>query len=188
MCLEDRNTVKRGRSAEPLIFLRIDALRRSLELSLVLAMLRSSRLADLTLDHFFEIFDAFALVGLGRTNRADFRGGLAEQLAIDAGEDDHVLLDLGADALGQIERHWMRKAERHVELLARHFGLVTDAVDFQATLEAFGDALDHVRQVGAQRAMVGAHGAIIRRALTLHVLAGDLDRNPRRHFSLELTL
>src|SRR6185503_8560652 len=107
MCFAERNTDSRGRSVVPLTFLRIDAFRRRRLSSLLLAMivassLRGAGLADLAVNHFLEILDALALVGLGRADVADLRRGLAELLAIDPAQDHHVLVHLGRDALGQL--------------------------------------------------------------------------------------
>ncbi len=41
-------------------------------------------------DPFFSVLDAFALVGLGTTVFADFRGNLTDLLLVDAGNDDSV--------------------------------------------------------------------------------------------------
>ena len=62
---------------------------------------------------------------------ANLGGGLTEELAVDAGQDDDVLVDLGRDALRQVEDDRMREAERHVELLAGDLGAITDAVDLE---------------------------------------------------------
>src|SRR5205823_3007246 len=82
-----------------------------------------------------------ALVRLRRTEVADLRRDLTEELAIAARQRQDVLVDLGADRLRQIEHHRVREAEREGDLLPRHLGAITDAVDLELLLEPDGDAL-----------------------------------------------
>src|SRR6185295_8872225 len=81
--------------------------------SLSAATARGASLADLLLDHFFNVFDALALVRLGGAQLAHLRRRLADQIAVRAAQRDAVLVHLGADALGQLEHHRVRIAERH---------------------------------------------------------------------------
>src|SRR3974390_3316159 len=92
MCLEERNTLSRGRPlATALMVRRTRALRRS---SCLLAMANSVRFAPLLLlaflaeDELAGILHALALVGFGRTEGADFCRNLTDPLLVDAADDD----------------------------------------------------------------------------------------------------
>src|SRR6516165_8467358 len=90
MCLEERKTLSRGRSPATALIARLTrALRRSICL---FAMAKTPSplllLAFLAEDEFACVSDAPALVGLGRTEAADFRCDLADPLLVDAGHDD----------------------------------------------------------------------------------------------------
>src|SRR5262249_2409006 len=119
--------------------------------------LPSLLLAFLAEDVFARIFDALALVGLGRPEVADFRGDLPDLLLVDTGDDD----------LGRFRRRdrdpvrdriddLVAVAERELQVLTLHRGAVADAGDLQAPLESLGDAGD---DVGEQCARHAPHGA-----------------------------
>src|SRR5262249_34139223 len=112
----------------------------------------------------------------------------AEELAVDPGEGEEVLLHLGRDALGQRISDRVREAERQVELVAGDLGLVADAVDLELALETLGHALDHVVDEGADEAVAGADRRLV--AGAGHADRGllDLDLHALRDGLLELTL
>src|SRR6516225_12214186 len=92
MCLEERNTLRRGRDV-PLArkLLRTRRLRRSN--GLILPSMRASLLLTfLAVNIFAAIANALALVGLGGAGGADFRGELPDLLLVDAGDLDQLLL------------------------------------------------------------------------------------------------
>src|SRR5262249_31201298 len=101
---------------------------------------------------------------------------------------DEVLVDLGRDALGQLEHHRVREAERHVQLLPGDFRAVTDAVDLELALEPVGDALDHVGDHGAHHAVLRAVLAAVVSALDVDLRAAVLDGTAARDVALELAL
>src|SRR6185369_7896346 len=85
-------------------------------------------LAFLTADLLTGVAHALALVGLGRTDTADPRSGLTDQLLVDAGDLDLGLLRRGErHALGGRDVHLMAEAELHGERLALNRRAVTDA-------------------------------------------------------------
>ena len=97
---------------------------------------------------------ALALVRLGRTVGADLRRHLADLLLVDALDQNlglHRGLDL--DALRHRVHDRMRETERQVDLVAGGLRAEADADQRQLLLEARGDALDHVRDQRAQRAV-----------------------------------
>src|SRR6476660_9500314 len=113
MCLFDRNTDRRGRSAVPRTFLRTRKWRRLRASTLcsvivwtsrVLASLR--RLAGLAQHALVGVADALALVRLGLADLADVGCHLTDELLVDAGHDDAVRRrDLERHALGRVDGH-----------------------------------------------------------------------------------
>ena len=108
-----RNTFRRGRSGVP-DNLGADSLMALQTLSVGIgsfnhyrhtSLLLGAGLTDLAADDFVDILDALALIRLGRTLLADFRGELADLLLVGAGDDDLVgggnidgdAVDLGDD-------------------------------------------------------------------------------------------
>src|SRR3954447_2450048 len=74
------------------------------------------------------VADALALVGLGRAQRANFGGYLADRLAIEAGDHDLGLGRAGdLHAGGLVLRHGVREADLQVQLGALGGGAVADA-------------------------------------------------------------
>src|SRR5260221_7942873 len=135
--------------------------------SLFLVHTSSSKSENLLLlglfDHnaLVDIAHALALVRLGRAVGADFRRDLADGLLVDALDDDFRLrwrLDL--HALRHCVDDRMRESQRQVDLVARGLRAITDANQRQLALVAVGDALDHVGDERAQRAL---HRARFRR-------------------------
>src|SRR5208282_4897652 len=75
------------------------------------------------------IFDALALVGLGRPIFADFGGDLPNLLAIDAADHDLDRARRGdSDALGDRIDDVVAVAERELQVPALHRGAIADAV------------------------------------------------------------
>src|SRR5204863_9169409 len=93
MCLEERNTDRRGR---PPAYLaserRTRFVRRSNWLSLWSMRGASLLLAFLAVDILAPVANAFALVGLGRARGPDHGGDLAHPLLVDPGDLDDLLL------------------------------------------------------------------------------------------------
>src|SRR5687767_7228628 len=95
-----RNTLRRGRSVVPLILLRMRSLRRSRPVSLAMLLtLALGGLAGLATDVLAAVTDAFAAVGLWRTQVADAGRELTEQRLVGAREHQ-----LGALAVGRHDR------------------------------------------------------------------------------------
>src|SRR5450432_64374 len=136
-------------------------------------------LADLALDDLFHVFDALALVGLGRAQLADLGRRLPDQVAIGAGEHDAVFLDLGRDALGQLEHDRVRIAERHGHGVAGDLGAVTDAVDLELPGPAVRDAFDHVGEMRAHQTVLGPVLPRVVDAQHLDLVRFGLDRDAR---------
>ena len=103
------------------------------------------------------------LYGSGGRSARIFAAVCAEQLLVDRPQGQiergqrvfgaRRLVDLGRDALGQVEDHRVREAEREVNLLALHLGAEADAADLERALEARGHALGHVGEDGAGQAV-----------------------------------
>src|SRR5512146_242587 len=154
-----------------LILRRTDAVRRAVRsISFVMAQALLFLLAFLTEDVLAGVFHALALVRLGRTVTADFRGHLADLLLVDAGDDDlGRLRRRDGDARRDRVVDVVREAELQAELLALHRRAITDAGDLELLFEALGHAID---QVAHQRA-----GGAPLRARALGLMARlDLDR------------
>src|SRR3954454_21454255 len=118
---------------------------------------RSCALADLPGDVLALVADALALVGLRRPLLADDGGGLADLLLgvaldHDAGGRGHLELD----ALRGGDLHGVRVAERELQVGALELGPVADALDLERLGETGRDALDHVGDQGASKAVQGA--------------------------------
>src|SRR5215831_19950095 len=110
--------------------------------SFLVSILSSSLLLGFLDRHpLVRVADALALVGLGRTHRADLGGDLADGLAIEALDDDLGLRRaLGLDAGRHRDRDRMRVADLEIELVALRRGAVADADQREPLLEALGDA------------------------------------------------
>src|SRR5579871_5074630 len=161
MCLEDRNTLSRGRPPATALIVRLTrALRRS---SCLLAMASPVSLppllllAFLTEDEFTRIPHALALVGLGRTEAADFRCDLADSLLVDAGHDDFGRSRRdNRDSFRNWIDHVVAEPELDLEILSLDRGAVTDAGDLELALETLGHARHQVGDLGARRPPHGA--------------------------------
>src|SRR3978361_372654 len=165
MCLEDRVTTRRGRSAGPLTFLRPriwrrarDAIRPEVCLPVRSEMAMSlASLSDLATNPLTRVPHALALVGLGLAKLADVGGDLADELLVDALDAEAGgAVDGEGDAVGGVERGRVAVAE-----LERQLGgalgeqAVADADDLELLLVALGDADDHVVHERAGQAVTG---------------------------------
>src|SRR5207237_354725 len=139
----------------------------------------------------------------------DLRGGLADDLLVGALDDDlRRHWDLEGDPLARLDDDGVRVADAELEVGALHRGAVADALDLEALLEAFRDALDHVRdqrpRQPVQRAILAAlgrtrdddravllldlhalrHGLLelAQRPVDGHASGRDPDGNPGRYF------
>src|SRR5882724_7118862 len=155
MCLEERNTDRRGRPPAYLtIERRTRCVRRSNWLSLWSMGGASLLLAFLAVDVLAAVADAFALVGLGWTRGADLGGDLPHPLLVDAGDLDDFLLgarDLHVDARRDLVDHIV--AEAHLQLqgvLALQRGAESHAVDLQRVRIALGHPFDQIEDLGAR--------------------------------------
>src|SRR5919204_3709192 len=157
----ERNTDTRGRSAVPWTFARTRRRRRRRRAGAVCTVTpvcsawwsapgrrgragcRSCALAHLARDVLALVADPLALVGLGRALLADDRGDLAD-LLLGVPLDDHARGDrhLELDAVGRLDRHRVRVAERQLEVAAAQLRAVADALDLERLREAGGDAGD----------------------------------------------
>src|SRR5665213_528433 len=165
MFFAERNTDRRGRP--PPIFLRRVRTRRArcwvvtrAESAMALLLL-----AFLAPDHLAGVAHALALVGLGRANLADARGGLTDQLLVDAADLDLDRAGDGeADAGRRRDVHIVREAQLHGQRLALQRGAIADADQFQALLGGGGDPDHHVVHQGAREAPHGpGPGALVAR-------------------------
>src|SRR5256714_4795264 len=174
----DRRTARRGRAAVPMTFARTRRRRRRRCCSLVWTVkgeplptktksscLKESRsdfscaLAHLASHVLALVADALALVGLGRALLADVGGDLADHLLGDPLDDDaRRLRDLEGDALGRLDGHRVRVAERELDVAALELRAVADALDLERLGKAGRDALDHV---GDQRPRQPVQGAVL---------------------------
>src|SRR3954447_9465674 len=155
----------------------------------------SCPLTDLSSDVLALVADALALVRLGRANLADLGRGLADDLLVDAADDDlrrHGHLEL--DPLAGLDLDRVRVADLQLQVGPRQRCAVPDALDLEALLEPVRHTLDHVRDQRArqavQRAILAAIGRARHRddALVLrdlhalrHVLAELASRSGDRH-------
>src|SRR4029079_16379466 len=137
-CLFDRNTARRGRAAVPWIFLRTRrwrTIRPSRRLLAILLMTGSllAGLAGFAEDLLAEVAHALALVGLGLAHGADVRGHLADDLLVDAADDDARRRGaLEGDPLGRGHQHGVAVAERQAQRgRAGGLGAVADADDLE---------------------------------------------------------
>ena len=144
MCLPEKWTARRGRSAVPGTLLAdalVDALTRGFAID------RSHELLDglafLAADLFAGITHAFALVRLRRVVAADIRGHLADQLSCRCLRCLILVFSVTVIlmSLRNREKNRVRKAEVQVEVLALDGGLETDALDFEILGETLADAL-----------------------------------------------
>src|SRR5205809_6076064 len=143
MCALVRCTVRR---TAPLLRMRIRVCRARRSRDWFLALMAWRYLFLLRLfenDDFVAVAHTLALVGLGGAQRALFGGHLADELLVDAGDDD-LGLGRGRDlyALRHLVHHRVRKAEREVEFVALRLGAEADADQRELAFEAFGDAGD----------------------------------------------
>src|ERR1700747_3247519 len=145
MCLEERNTERRGRLLPARRKLRLTRSRRRKKRALALSDIRLLLLAFLAADRLGRVFDALALVGFRRAIGADLGRDLADPLAVGAGDIDQgrpFTDDL--DVVGDRIRNLVTVAELQIERVALHRGAVADAIDFQGDRKAFRYSGDHI--------------------------------------------
>src|SRR5208282_4072956 len=124
------------------------------------------------------IFDALALVGLGRPIFADFGGDLPDLLAIDAADHDlNRARRRNRDALRDRIDDIVSVAERELQVLALHRGAIADAVDLEPLFEALGDAGDQIGDQGARRAPLRACPQGVGARIDHDAAALELDRH-----------
>jgi hypothetical protein len=151
--------------------------------------LRCRRSPDLAADELALVADALALVRLRRADLADLRRRLADDLLVDAADDDlrrHRHLE--RDPLARRDAHGVREADLELEVVARECGAVADALDLQLLLEALGDALDHVRDQRARQAVERAILAALGRPRDRDRAVLLRDLHALRHFLAKLAL
>src|SRR5690606_26562265 len=98
-----------------------------------------------TTNIFVSIAYTLAFVGLWRTEGADLRGHLAEQLLVSRLEHDFGLgRGFGADTCGQLILNGVRKPQGQIDLVPLGVGPVTDANQLQLSLKTIGNTAHHV--------------------------------------------
>src|SRR5690242_717877 len=131
MCLDERNTDSRVRPrATSLILRRTVAVRRAVR-SVALDMARPLLLLPfLAEDVLVHVFHTLALVGLRRTEAADFGGNVPDLLLVDAGHHDlGRLWRRDRDAFGNWKTHVVRETKLQLQVFALHRGAVANAGD-----------------------------------------------------------
>src|ERR1700726_4406732 len=104
------------------------------------AGLRAS-LASLLLQALASDANAFLLVGVGRTQRANVRGHLPDLPLVRAADHEvRLLVDRDLNALGNLELDGMRLAQGESNRFAFELRAISDADDVQILLEALCDA------------------------------------------------
>src|SRR5687767_7616611 len=148
------------------------------ELVIAFALLARG-LAGLAANDLVAVLDALALVGIGLAQRADLGSGLADLLAIDAGDGDVAGLgfDGDVDPFRNRELHRMRVAELEHHLAALDLGAVTDADDVELALEAFAHTLDVVGHERAHEPVEGTGFPLVVLPLELDHVVVDLHGN-----------
>src|SRR5262249_40655699 len=82
----------------------------------------------------------------------------------------------------------MRIAESKLDVLALHLGAIADAHDLELALEAFLDAVDHVRDERAHEAVQRTHGTVVGAARDGHHVVRETHGEAARHGLTELAL
>src|SRR5438874_5364623 len=130
MCLEERNTDRRGRLLGARRKLRRTRSRRRKKRALAFSDIGLLLLAFLAADGLGRVFDPLALIGLRRAVGADLGCDLADALAVGAADSDQgrpFADDL--DVTGDRIRDLVTVAELQIERVALDCGAVADAVD-----------------------------------------------------------
>src|SRR5580704_690848 len=144
-------------------------------------------LASLLLQSLASDADALLLVRVGRTQRAQIRGNLADLALIGAGHGHvRLLFDRDRDSYRNRKFDRVRIAEREHHVLALYFSAVTNADDIEVFLEAGRYAGDGVGNQRARKAVQRA--LIVRRTLRIEnaVLLLEADAGRQRHIELAL--
>src|SRR5688500_1691953 len=163
MCVRERNTARRGRSAVPAIFVRTRACRAMrcdvLDVCAIPSLLLGLRadlagLAGLAADVLARVLHALRLVGVGDAPAADVGGDLADDFLVDARDAElRRRLDREGDAGGRVDLDRVREAECEDELLALEHGTEARAADLEILVVARRHARDHVREQRARQAV-----------------------------------
>src|SRR5438552_5827506 len=151
MCLLDRNTARRGRSAVPRTCLRTRACRRRRASCLsfvvcVIGVASLRRLARLAVDDLTQVAHTLALVGLGLAQPPDVGRHLADELLVDTPHGDaRRCRNLEGDAFGRVDRHHMAEPQGQLDAVGTlRRSAVADADDLELLGEPLGDADNHV--------------------------------------------
>src|SRR5688572_18256474 len=163
MCVRERNTARRGRSAVPAIFVRTRACRAMrcavLDVCAIPSLLLGLRadlagLACLAADVLARVLHALRLVRVGDAPAADVRGDLADHFLVHPGDAElRRRLDGERDAGRGLDLDRVREAQGEHELLALEHGAETRAADLQVLVIARRHARDHVREQRARQAV-----------------------------------
>src|SRR6516164_10208069 len=153
MCLDERNTERRGRLLPARRRLRRTRCRRRKNRTLAFSVIDLFLLAFLATDGLGRILDALALVWFRWTVGADLRRDLTDALTIGAAHGDQGRpfardLDIPGDWVGNL----VTIAKLQIERVALHGGAVADAIDFKRDRKPSRNAGDHVVHQRACRA------------------------------------
>src|SRR5579859_2099772 len=153
MCFALRNTLRRGRSAVPLIFRRIRSLRRSRPtICIAMASLASGLrgLARLLADLLALVAHSLAAIRLRRPEAPDLGGGLTHHFLVRTREDEkcslRVARDLAFDPLRQGEDDRVREAESEVDRRALELRAIPRPDELERLRVALGHTDDHARE------------------------------------------
>src|SRR5271168_1051538 len=132
MCLDERNTERRGQLLGARRKLRRTRSRRRKKRALAFSDIGLLLLAFLTADGLGRVFDPLALVGFRRAVGADLGRDLANPLAVGAADSNQGRpfaddIDVTRDRI----RDLVTVAELQIERAALYRGAVADAIDFQ---------------------------------------------------------
>src|SRR5712664_2985130 len=150
------------------------------------AGLRAS-LASLLLQALASDANTFLFVGVGRTQRANVRGHLADLPLVRAADHEvRLLVHRDLNALGNLELDGMRLAERASNPFAFQLRSVSDPDDVQILLEALRDAVHRVGDERAgepvQRAMI--FGGALGNEHAVFLLEGDTEGHTHGELAL----
>src|SRR5262249_40186100 len=135
------------------------------------------------------VADSLALVRLWRTDAPDLGGDLPNLLLVGAPDDDlRWRWHLERDARRRVLRHGMREADAELERRPAQRGAIADALDLETLLEAFCDALDHVRDQRSGQPVERAVGTAVARPRDGDRAVVLLDLHPLRNRLCQLAL
>src|SRR6266404_3021726 len=150
------------------------------------AGLRAS-LASLLLQAFAGDANAFLLVRVGRTQRANVRSNLADLALVRAADHDvGLLVHRDLNAFRNLELDGVRLAEREGDSFALELSAIADAYDVQIFLETLRDTVNRIGDESASEPMQRA--MIFRSALGEQHAVFLLEGDAVRHTHIELAL